>query len=270
MILEKTVDLITQIYRYRKIIPPRITSIIVGLGYTGVKLEALGYSPFLGLAQTLPNLIGDKECSKINFAGRLTDKSLDELLQWSFGAPSLEKVIGIATVNAMSQHILKIKNPYKKVKHDLIEFLPIEKETKVTFIGLIKPLIRKTSNLTDNITIIESIISISPEFKAFNIIREVEHLKKDEFDTDILICTGTTFINNTMEEILSLFRRKAKFIAVIGPSASMIPDILFDYGIDLVGGMKILDSDATLRVLQEGGGTKQFKQFGKKYNLTKD
>lgn len=270
MILEKTVELIKQIYRYHRIVPPRICRIVVGLGYTGVQIEALAYAPFLGLAQTLPNLIGKSECSKINVAGNLTETSIEDLLQWSLGPPSLEKVIGIATMNALSQHILKIKNPYKKVKQDLIEYLHIEKNTKVIFIGLIKPLIRKISKVTKHITIIENTITISTEFEYFDVISKVEHLKKDEIDADILICTGTALINNTMEEILNLFKRKANFISVIGPSASMIPDVLFDYGVDLLGGMHILDSDSTLRVLQEGGGTKQFKQFGKKYNLTKN
>jgi uncharacterized protein (DUF4213/DUF364 family) len=49
----------------------------------------------------------------------------------------------------------------------------------------------------------------------------------------------------------------------------MIPDILFDNAVDIVGGMEIFDSKATLQVLQEGGGTKIFKQYGKKYNLIK-
>jgi uncharacterized protein (DUF4213/DUF364 family) len=50
----------------------------------------------------------------------------------------------------------------------------------------------------------------------------------------------------------------------------MIPDILFDHGVDIVGGMEVLDSKSTIQVLQEGGGTKYFKKFGKKYNLIKD
>ena len=47
----------------------------------------------------------------------------------------------------------------------------------------------------------------------------------------------------------------------------MIPDILFDYGVDIVGGMKIFDTKSTLQVLQEGGGTTLFKQYGKNYLL---
>ena len=98
----------------------------------------------------------------------------------------------------------------------------------------------------------------------------IEKLKDEELYTDILICTGTALINNTIELILEKFKNRARKIILIGPTASMIPDILFDYGVDIVAGMKILNSDATIRVLQEGGGTKLFRKYGKKYNLIKE
>jgi len=116
MILEKTVELVTQIYRYHKIIPPRVSKVVIGLGYTGVELEALAYDPFLGLAATLPAIIKSTNCTKIDFAGQLTNKSFKELMSWSYQSLSLEKIIGIATLNAVSQHILAVKNPYKEMR----------------------------------------------------------------------------------------------------------------------------------------------------------
>ena len=111
VILEKTVELVIQIYRYRKIFPPKVTKAVIGLGYTGVEIQAYAYNPFLGLAYTLPSVIEKTNCSKINFAGTLTEKKLIDLLQWAYKAPSLEKIICIATLNAVSQHILEIINP---------------------------------------------------------------------------------------------------------------------------------------------------------------
>ena len=155
------------------------------------------------------------------------------------------------------------------MKGDLINQLKIKKDTSITVIGLMKPLIRKLSKNTKIITLIEDIIPISPEFNQFRIKKYIEELDPQDLFPDILICTGTVLINNTIEKILNLFRKKARKIILIGPSASMIPDILFEKGVDIVGGMEIVDSEATLRVLQEGGGTKLFKQYGKKYNLIK-
>ncbi len=108
MILEKTVDLVKQIYKANEIIPPKITKVVIGLGYTGVEVSAYDLEPILGLASTLASVINSVDCSKINFAGKLTNKKLLELLEWSYLAPSLEKIIGIATLNAVSQQHLDL------------------------------------------------------------------------------------------------------------------------------------------------------------------
>ena len=146
----------------------------------------------------------------------------------------------------------------------------VKKDTKITFIGLIKPLIREISKMTKSIRIIEDTLLITPEFKHFECQKSYTQLEDEEISTDILICTGTTLINNTLESILEKFKGKAGKIIILGPTASMIPDILFEYGVDIVGGMEIFDSKSTLKILQESGGTKIFRKFGKKYNLIKD
>ncbi|MFW9999040.1 MAG: Rossmann-like domain-containing protein [Candidatus Hodarchaeota archaeon] len=271
MILEKTVNLVKQIYKIHKIIPPQITKVVIGLGYTGVEVTAYAYEPFLGLASTLPSVIKTANCSKINFAGELTNQPLTKLLDWSIKSPSLKKIIGIATLNGISQHILKIINPYRKFEEkNLVNIVKVNRDTKITFIGLIKPLIREIHKISPSIIVIEDSISNSSEFKDIIIKNSIDQLEKEETPTDILICTGTTLINNTLESILEIFKKKARKIILIGPTASMIPDILFDYGVDIVGGIEIFNSEATLKILQEGGGTKLFKKYGKKYNLIKE
>lgn len=270
MILEKTVDLVKQIYKIHKIIPPKITKVVIGLGYTGVEVTAYAYEPFLGLASTLSSIINRTDCSKIDFAGKLTDVHLNEVLNWSLGSPSIKKIIGIAALNGVSQHILRILNPYKKIERNLLDFIEIEENTSVTFIGLIKPLIRKVSKITQAITLIEDNIPIPAEFERSKSKKSINQLDPEEISTEILFCTGTTLINDTLEKILDLYKNRAQKIIIIGPSVSLIPDILFDYGVNIVGGMEIIDSETTLKVLQEGGGTRLFKKYGKKYNLIKD
>jgi len=270
MILEKTVELVKQTYISHNIEPPKISKVVVGLGYTGVEISVYGYTPFLGLASTLSSVVSITDCTKIEFAGSLTNRTLIELMNWSYEPPGIKKIVGIAALNGASQYLLKLTKSYTKLKGDLIDQLEIKRDTTFTVIGLMKPLVRKLSKYTKSITLVEDVISISPEFNQFNFKNNVEQLDEDDLFTDILICTGTILINNTIEKILELFRNKAQKIILIGPSAGMIPDVLFDNGIDIVGGMEIVNSEATLRILQEGGGTKLFKQYGKKYNLIKE
>ncbi|UCC19176.1 MAG: DUF364 domain-containing protein [Promethearchaeota archaeon] len=270
MILEKTIELIKQIYRIHKIVSPKVTKVVIGLGYTGVEVTGYAYEPFLGLASTLPDIIKKTDCSKIEFAGDLTNKPVSELLYWSLKPPSLEKIIGIATLNGLSQHILKIINPYKKIEGSILGHLNIDRDAKITFIGLMRPLIKKVMEITQNITIVEKNISFPLQFSDFELKQEINQLNDEDLHNNIVFCTGTSLINNTLELILEKFKRVTRKIILIGPTASMIPDILFDYGVDIVGGMQINNSEATLQVLQEGGGTMLFKNYGKKYNLMRE
>jgi len=269
MILESTVKLVLDIYKYHKILPPKVNKVVLGLGYTGVELISYAYDPFLGLASTLFRIIQSTNCTKIDFAGSLTDKSFKELMSWSYQPPSLEKIIGIATLNAASQHILAVKSPYKEIEGDLVDFLKIKQDTKILFIGFMKPMIRKILNKTLFINIIDNNPLIKSSYQNIPILSHIDDLKESDLPVDILFCTGTSLINNTLERILSVFRKKAKCIVLIGPSVSFLPDILFDKGVDIVGGMTITDSESTLKVLREGGGTKFFKNFGRKYNFIK-
>ncbi|MFO7797970.1 MAG: Rossmann-like domain-containing protein [Promethearchaeati archaeon] len=271
MIIEKTIEKITEKLDESKVTPPKVSKVVIGLGYTGVELNFSGVPPQLGVAFTLPELLQNKACSKINYAGKLTEKKAQELLNWAKNEPSLEKVIGIATLNAFSQYILQSKtSEYKFLNKDLRKYLGLNNHTRVTFIGLIEPMIRQFSKITKNILIIEKNLEFSQFFENFKLLRSIDKISQDDLDTDILICTGTSIINDTLEKIIDTFRNKASFIALIGPTASMIPDIFFEYGIDLIGGMKFKNSEASFRVLQEAGGTKFFKKYAIKYNLVSD
>ncbi len=258
-----------QLYKYHRLPGPRLSNIVVGVGYTGVEIQAFAFPPFLGLAYTLPIALKDIDRTKLDEFGKLTDIKISTLLKWSYEPLSIRKIVGVATLNAVSQHLLKVKHPYPKLKVDLIDYLKIEKDTRVVFIGLIKPMIRRIGEITKSITIVEDEIDVSPPFNQFQVRKNLGELTESDINADILICTGSALLNDTIEQILSLFKKQAREIVVIGPTASIIPDILFDYGATVVGGTKIIDSEATLKALREGGGPKNFKQFGKKYNLIK-
>ncbi|TXT66333.1 MAG: hypothetical protein BAJALOKI1v1_300013 [Promethearchaeota archaeon] len=267
MIIQETLKKIQHFFQTQEISTLKISTVVVGLGYTGVELSDSLQESSLGVAYTLPKVINNRECSKIHFPGKLTERSLSELLNWAEKPPSLQRVIGIATMNAVSQYILKSHNPYKTINQNLVEYLQISPNSKIINIGLIKPLIRQLSQKTKNITIIEKDLPFGKNFKNFDTRRTIDELQEDELKCDILLSTGTALINDTLEPILKRFRSHAKFIAMIGPTASMLPDILFNSGVNLVGGMTFLSTQETLKVIQEAGGTKFFKVYAHKYNF---
>lgn len=74
---------------------------------------------------------------------------------------------------------------------------------------------------------------------------------------DVLFITGVTLINHTLEGILKAARPQAE-IAVIGPTASFLPDVLFERGVRVVGGVWVQKPDELLEVLAAAGSGYHF------------
>jgi uncharacterized protein (DUF4213/DUF364 family) len=74
---------------------------------------------------------------------------------------------------------------------------------------------------------------------------------------DIAAITGSSFINHTLEGLLSLCRPQT-LVVVLGPSTPLSP-VLFDYGVDVIGGTRVVDADLALRCLSEGATFRQMK-----------
>jgi len=74
---------------------------------------------------------------------------------------------------------------------------------------------------------------------------------------DVLGITGTAFTNHTLENLLQLCNPKA-FVIVLGDTAPLSP-ILFDYGVDVVSGTKVVDPEIVLRCVSEGANYRQIK-----------
>ena len=83
--------------------------------------------------------------------------------------------------------------------------------------------------------------------------RSEEQIRK----SDLLIITGVTLLNHTLEWILERARPDTE-IALMGPTASMLPDPLFDRGVNMVGGVRVKKPDELLDLLAMGGSGYHF------------
>jgi uncharacterized protein (DUF4213/DUF364 family) len=89
-------------------------------------------------------------------------------------------------------------------------------------------------------------------------VRGIEMGLKDEFTTDAsrlrtcnkILCTSTTVLNNSLDEILAHCSPEA-FVSIIGPTAGYFPDPLFARGVDVVGGRVVRDGALFLRLLAD-------------------
>lgn len=75
---------------------------------------------------------------------------------------------------------------------------------------------------------------------------------------DVVLITGTAIANGTIDHLLDL-TKKAKEVAIIGASAGILPDVLFDRGVTLIGGVRVTGADKMMQIVAEGGGTPALK-----------
>jgi uncharacterized protein (DUF4213/DUF364 family) len=78
---------------------------------------------------------------------------------------------------------------------------------------------------------------------------------------DIVGITGTTFINHTLADLLA--QCKGSFVALIGPTTPLTP-VLFDYGIDVISGSKVVEPQKVIRFISQGATFKELHHHGVK------
>lgn len=71
---------------------------------------------------------------------------------------------------------------------------------------------------------------------------------------DVVGITGTSFENHTVERLLAL--SKNSFIVMLGPTTPLSP-VLFDYGVDILAGVKVIEPDKTIRSISQGAMFRQ-------------
>ncbi len=85
-------------------------------------------------------------------------------------------------------------------------------------------------------------------------------------DCEVIYCTASTLINNTLEPLLETFQPEIK-VELIGPTAGCFPDPLFLRGVDSVGGSAVVDTEKAIDCVRAG---RPWLDSVRKYSLSKD
>jgi len=74
---------------------------------------------------------------------------------------------------------------------------------------------------------------------------------------DIVAVTGSAFINHTIGDLLDLCRPDS-FVMVLGPTTPLSP-VLFEHGVDVISGTRVVDPELALRCVSEGATFRQIR-----------
>lgn len=237
-----------------------IERVMIGLFFTGVKLSkgagGVSYTPIKDVPRAVccPSSVG-----RIFDPFKINGMKVADVLTALSSKEPIKASVAVATLNALSavcwEHGLT-EGYHLQVEIDAVDVVRMQDDSSVAVIGAFVPILRKLKGRRGKWWIIE---------------QDPLTLKSDEMDhfipadraeetiaaADVLIITGVTLINHTLEEILKAARQDAE-IAVIGPTASMLPDALFALGVRVVGGVLVKKPDELLDVLAAGGSGYHF------------
>lgn len=225
--------------------------IVIGPGYTASHLST-GQA---GVCFSFQEEMVARYCQAHKKAGTLAGKPAIKVAMltksWNLG----DAVIGLATLNALSSiDIEKNQKTFILSKGNVIDDIQFKKDDIVAIVGNMRPLRERISGRVKKLYVLERDL-MRREDGVFPDTASEELLPK----ADITIISGTTLANGTIDRLLEL-SRNSREAAVVGASASVIPDPLFDHGATLVGGVRVLDSNKLFQIVAEGGGTKQLQK----------
>ncbi len=228
---------------------------VFGIFFTGVKLS----NGEGGICATPIKAIPEAVCCPssaraLPMPGRIRGRRAAEFLDDRGGPDSLRRTLAVAVLSALSATVIARtpRTGFAAVRgRDGLETARIGEDDHVVVVGALVPLIRTLKARGRPFRILEKDpTTLKPDEMPFYAPAEAAAVEVPK--ADVLVTTGTTLINDTLEGLLALARPGAE-IAVVGPTASLLPDAFFRRGVRVLGGVAVNDADALLDLLAEGG-----------------
>ena len=223
----------------------RVAEVRIGLGYTAVQLD----NGRCGLAFTFRQESGG-DCCAVKEAGTLAGRRASELVVQAKSLDVIAAAVGLATINALIV-------PPASVGGEVLDLIAVEKTDTVGMVGYFGPLVEPLRKTTKALHIIERRPglggSVLPEQAAGDILPRCQ----------IVILTATSLLNRTLDGLLD-HCGGAREIVLLGPSTPLLPEVFADRGVTLLLGVEVIDAVQVMRVISEGGGTRQLSHATRK------
>jgi len=216
---------------------PLLKKIVVGAHWTGVE------SRYCGMASTIQSPCPHGE-GTVKAAGGLLNMTAGELALFAHSDNSLEASIGLATINSL------IPPPEKNITRiNALQYLADNGAGKKIAIFGHFPYINNIASSAEQMFVFE--LAPSDEEHSLQEVPDLLPL------ADMVAITSNSIINHTLEGILPHIKPSA-FVMMLGPSTPLSP-VLFDYGIQILAGVRIINKDLMFTSISQGAIFKQVK-----------
>ena len=233
---------------------------VIGLFFTGVRLS----NGIAGACATPIKTIPEAVCCPTSamvmpFPGKLRGRAALDLAMEALGDNGIRRAVGIAAMNALADTCWR-RRPHHEAELrlgvDAFDATEIPPGDKVVVVGAFVPFLRELKRRRQPFLVLEQDpATLKPDELPF--FRPAEQAAEIVPEADVLLITGTTLINDTLEDLLSLANPAAR-VTMVGPTVSMLPDAFLRRGADVLGTVRITAPEEFRDMLAEGGAGYHF------------
>ncbi len=221
-----------------------ISDLAVSFPYTGVLLDR----DRLGVCYTVPE---GRSAERTPPPGGARGRRADELARLAFSPTGVESSIGVATLSAAA-------DPGEYRRADPLDEVDLRPDDRVCVLGgFPQPYLDRIRAAVAELWVLERPPKISrgvlPDWA-------VEELAPR---CTVLLATGSTIPNKTLERALEL-SSDARERIVVGPSVPLVPEPFQARGVTALAGVRFTDPHSAMRVVAEGGGTRDLRPYSEK------
>lgn len=240
-----------------------IARAVLGIFFTGVKLSNGAGGLCATPIKSVPEAVCCPSSAKaMPTPGKIAGRPAAQILEDLYRPQDLRRALAIATLNALAETLwLRDGAPAGAELRDgdAFDALTIAAGQRVALVGAFPPYMRELRRRGQPFHVLEmDPATLKAEELPFY--APAEQAPEIVPQAEVFITTGTTLINGSLDGLLRLLRPGAQ-AAVIGPTATLLPEPYARRGVTAVGGTRVLAADELLEILAEGGSGYHF--FGK-------
>lgn len=172
------------------------------------------------------------------------------------------KTLGFAAANALTRCLFNRAGFRPDNSSDSIGHLNPQPGEHIGMIGKFTPLLGRIIDRGARLTIVELNPELVGEQDGYRVTLDAGELS----GCSKVVSTSTLLLNDSLDRMLACCR-KARWFAMVGPSAACLPDALFARGVTLLGGSWIHDRDGYTAALRSAAS---LGDFSRKFALTPD
>jgi uncharacterized protein (DUF4213/DUF364 family) len=227
-----------------------IEKVRIGVFHTAIKLSDGSF----GVSSTLPGmeLPCDKKHRDFGDFSPLKIKGQKVTGLFETGKKShIIDTLKVAVLNAISSQFLTLSGYHMIENADPIDLIDLQENKTITIVGAFHSYINRISETQNKLYVLElNENALSPCEKKFYV--PAKNYQEILPLSDTVIITGLTLVNNTIDNLLASILPHTQTV-VTGPSSSIIPDVLFENHVNILGAAQITDPEMLFSVVSEAG-----------------